>query len=53
MKAIKSRRGLGREVRERLSEFLTKVPSGIPDPGIPSNWLILTECVNTGVSSIT
>ena len=36
-KAMKSRGRLGREVRERLSEFLTKVRSGIPDPGIPSD----------------
>ena len=28
------------------------MPSGIPDPGIPSDRLILTECVNTGVSSL-
>ena len=49
-KAMKSRGGLGREVRE---EFLTKVRSGIPDPGIPSDWLILTVFVNSGASSIT
>ena len=27
--------------------------SGIPDPGIPSDWLILTVFVNSGASSIT
>ena len=52
-KAVKSRGGLGREVRERLQGFLTKVRSGIPDPGIPSDWLILTVFVNSGASSIT
>ena len=52
-KAMKSRGGLGREVRERLQEFLTKVRSGIPDPGIPSDWLVLTVFVNSGASSIT
>ena len=50
-KAMKSREGLGREERERLQEFLTKVRSGIPDPGIPSDWLILTVFVNSGASS--
>ena len=40
-------------MRERLEEFLTKVRSGIPDPGIPSDWLILTVFVNSGASSIT
>ena len=40
-------------MRERLKEFLTKVRSGLPDPGIPSDWLILTFFVNSGTSSIT
>ena len=50
---MKTRGGVGREVWERLYEFLTKVHSGIPDPSIPSDWLILTAFVNSGVSSIT
>ena len=50
---MKTRGGVGREVWERLYEFLTKVHSGIPDPSIPSDWLILTAFVNGGVSSIT
>ena len=36
-KAMKRRGGLRREMRERLEEFLTKVRSGISDPGIPSD----------------
>ena len=52
-KAMKSRGGLGSGVWEHLEEFLTKVLSGIPDPGIPSDWLILTVFVNSGASSIT
>ena len=40
-------------MRERLKEFLTKVRSGIPDPGIPSDWLILTVFVKSEACSIT
>ena len=45
---MKSRGGLGREVREYF-----KSAFGIPDSGIPSDWLILTVFVNSGASSIT
>ena len=40
-------------MRERLLEFLTKVRSGIPDPGIPCGWLILTVFVNSEASPST
>ena len=33
--------------RERLWENLTKDRSGIPGSGIPSDWSILTDFVNT------
>ena len=35
------------EARERLWENLTKGRSGIPGSGIPSDWSILTDFVNT------
>ena len=35
------------EARERLWENLTKGRSGIPGSGIPSDWSILTDLVNT------
>ena len=35
------------EARERLWENLTKGRSGIPRSGIPSDWSILTDFVNT------
>ena len=35
------------EARERLWEDLTKGCSGIPGSGIPSDWSILTDFVNT------
>ena len=49
-KEMKSRGGLGRE--DACKNFV-RVHSGIPDPGIPSDWLILTVFVNSGASSIT
>ena len=35
------------EARERLWENLTKGRSGIPGSGIPSDWSVLTDFVNT------
>ena len=52
-KAMKRRGDWGERCGNGCKNFKTKVRSGIPDPGIPSDWLILTVFINSGASSIT
>ena len=46
-RAKKIKKARREEARERLWENLTKGRSGIPGSGIPSDWSILTDFVNT------